>query len=595
MRLLVTIVLILGVLSMWQYRRVRQTGAMVRNVDLVLAQTADLSALEQSYELQTKDFYLTGDSSYQVAALDSFGQLRAAVAALQALTKDDSGAKALADSVANAIAADGGNGISANDGKGISGNGGRGMSGNGGKGISGKGGKEASTAARATGRGGAQMRQGGSVRMSQGTVQVLVQQIIARQRQVHAKLVASNLVRASELQAILWALILAIVVLGIVLFRNLRVRHEAGLRESEERYKMLFEKSPLAKWIYDVETLHFLEVNEAAVKMYGYSEREFRDLTLADIRPPEDVAALMADISNVRRDPRTYHSAHWRHMKKSGEVIDVEVTAHSIDLGGRRVRLVAVVDTTERRRQERQLQQLNADLARRAADLSASNAELERFAYIASHDLQEPLRMVTSFLQLLEKRYKGQLDEKADQYIHFAVDGAERMKALIMDLLEYSQVGTGTESFEWVDFYEVMAGVADVFRDGIIAARALLDIGDLPRVWGDKVQLTQLMQNLIGNALKYGNDRPPVIRVSGEERLAYWQFAVADNGIGIDPQFFDRIFIIFQRLHNKSDYSGTGIGLAICKKIVERHGGKIWVESQQMQGSTFYFTIGKPK
>jgi light-regulated signal transduction histidine kinase (bacteriophytochrome) len=225
--------------------------------------------------------------------------------------------------------------------------------------------------------------------------------------------------------------------------------------------------------------------------------------------------------------------------------------------------------------------------------MAASNAELERFAYIASHDLQEPLRMVSSFLQLLQKKYKGQLDEKADQYIHYAVDGAERMKALIMDLLEYSRAGSSKETFGRVETETIVKEVGDIFREKIIAARAQVDISSLPVVWGDKVQLLQLFQNLLSNALKYHADRTPVIRICAREEPGCWLFSVEDNGIGIDPQFSDKIFIIFQRLHNKTDYSGTGIGLAICKKIVERHGGRIWVESSPDQGSTFYFTIGK--
>lgn len=201
--------------------------------------------------------------------------------------------------------------------------------------------------------------------------------------------------------------------------------------------------------------------------------------------------------------------------------------------------------------------------------------------------------MVSSFLQLLQKRYGGQLDAKADQYIHYAVDGAERMKALIMDLLEYSRVGTGKEGFGWIDTSIVLREVGDIFREKIIDARALIEIGEMPRVLGDKVQLTQLFQNLLSNALKYHSDQAPVIRIKAEEEANHWQFSISDNGIGIDPQFFDKIFIIFQRLHNKSDYSGTGIGLAICKKIVERHGGHIWVESAPEKGTTFYFTISK--
>jgi PAS domain S-box-containing protein len=428
---------------------------------------------------------------------------------------------------------------------------------------------------------------------------------------------AINQVRGSELQWTLWALSAAVVVLAVVIFRKIRIElGEARLarESSEERYKMLFYKSPLPKWIYDEETLRFLEVNEAAVRMYGYTEEEFRKLTLADIRPREDLDRLMFHIGEVRGNLRHYQGDQWRHVRKGGEVIDVEVSAHAVDLDGRPARMVTIVDITDRRRYEQQLQQLNGDLQRlnsdlekRAVELSTSNAELERFAYIASHDLQEPLRMVTSFLQLLEKKYSGQLDEKADQYIHYAVDGAERMKGLILDLLEYSRVGTGKAGFDWVDCGKVMAEVGEVFRERVAAAGAHLEIGPLPQVWGDRMQLVQLFQNLVSNALKYAGDDPPVIRIVAEERPACWEFSVADNGIGIDPPFFEKIFIIFQRLHNKNEYSGTGIGLAICKKIVERHGGRIWVESGRGRnggdtgigegsrngGSIFFFTINK--
>jgi signal transduction histidine kinase len=245
----------------------------------------------------------------------------------------------------------------------------------------------------------------------------------------------------------------------------------------------------------------------------------------------------------------------------------------------------------EVRAQTASLQRLNEDLERRAAELAASNSELERFAYIASHDLQEPLRMVSSFLQLLEKRYAGQLDEKADQYIHYAVDGAERMKTLVLDLLEYSRVGSSRENFGPVDTAEVIREVESVFRDNMAVSSARMEVGPLPRVNGHKVQLVQLFQNLVGNALKYHGETAPVIRVHAHPENGLWRFSIQDNGIGIDPRFFEKIFIIFQRLHNKSEYSGTGIGLAICKKIVERHGGRIWVESKPGEGSTFYFTI----
>jgi two-component system CheB/CheR fusion protein len=426
-----------------------------------------------------------------------------------------------------------------------------------------------------------------------------------------------NQIKALELQWVLWILSAAVAILAVITYRKTRSalraeqkareqlhhfnseleeelrQQNANLEASEDKYKTLFYKSPLPKWIYDEETLRFLEVNDTAIRSYGYSREEFLNMTIADIRPPEDVGRLIEDVTEVRGQPGIYRHSRWRHVKKNGDIIDVEITAHAIEYEGRSARMVVVNDITDRNRHEMLLKRLNTDLAKRASELASSNAELERFAYIASHDLQEPLRMVSSFLQLLQKKYKGQLDAKADQYIHYAVDGAERMKALIMDLLEYSRVGTGKESFSNVDTAVVVEEVGEVFREKIIAARAKVDIDPMPVIWGDKFQIMQLFQNLLSNALKYHSERTPEIHIRAKEEPTHWLFAVEDNGIGIDAQFFDKIFIIFQRLHNKNDYSGTGIGLAICKKIVERHGGRIWVESAPQQGSKFFFTISK--
>ena len=226
-------------------------------------------------------------------------------------------------------------------------------------------------------------------------------------------------------------------------------------------------------------------------------------------------------------------------------------------------------------------------------ELAVSNTELEQFAYVASHDLQEPLRMVSSFLNLLEKRMDGQLDDTSRQYIHFAVDGAMRMKKLILALLEYSRVGTNKEDFAPVDLNEVVQYVTNVLDENIKKNTALITFKFLPVITANKTLITHLFLNLVNNALKYHGDKEPEIEVGSTEDKDWYIFYVKDNGIGIDPKFFDKIFIIFQRLHNKNEYSGTGIGLAICKKIVEIHKGKIWVESEAGKGSTFYFSIPK--
>ena len=267
-------------------------------------------------------------------------------------------------------------------------------------------------------------------------------------------------------------------------------------------------------------------------------------------------------------------------------------------------------EVAERKRAEKKLR-------RTVTDLERSNVELQQFAYVASHDLQEPLRMVSSYMQLLERRYKGKLDADADDFIEFAVDGAKRMQALINDLLTFSRVGTRGEPFKMTDCEDVLEQVLANLEVAISESGAVVTHDLLPTVAADASQLTQLFQNLIGNAIKFRGDESPRVHISTtkgtgirdqrseirdreSESTNYelqttnyeaWAFSVADNGIGIDPEFFDRIFVIFQRLHGRDEYSGTGIGLAVCKKIVERHGGRMWVESEPGKGSTFYFTI----
>ncbi|HEV7815868.1 MAG TPA: ATP-binding protein [Janthinobacterium sp.] len=248
--------------------------------------------------------------------------------------------------------------------------------------------------------------------------------------------------------------------------------------------------------------------------------------------------------------------------------------------------------------QNQQLQQeiavrqtAEAVLAQRSQELTRSNAELEQMAYIASHDLQEPLRMVTGYLQLLEQRYGGRLDADAHEFIAYAVDGAKRMQALIYDLLTYSRLGTKAPPLQAVDCSAVMETVLRSLHMASEESGAQIQCGALPIVLGDAAQLSQLFQNLIVNAIKFRGNQPPCIEIRAEREDSYWRFEVQDNGIGIAPEYFERIFVMFQRLHSRSTCPGTGIGLAICKKIVERHGGRIWVEPAPRQGTTFLFTL----
>jgi light-regulated signal transduction histidine kinase (bacteriophytochrome) len=263
--------------------------------------------------------------------------------------------------------------------------------------------------------------------------------------------------------------------------------------------------------------------------------------------------------------------------RKDGAEIPVEIGLNPIETEEGRFVLASVVDISARKRAEEELRR--------------SNAELERFAYVASHDLQEPLRMVGSYVQLLAKRYRGKLGADADDFIGFALDGATRMQQLIEDLLAYSRVSTRGAELVPTDAAAVLARVLGHLQLALRETGARVTHDDLPTVPADAGQLEHVFLNLIGNAIKFRGPRPPEIHLGAERRDGEWLFSVRDNGIGIEAQYFERIFVIFQRLHSREDYPGTGIGLAITKRIVERHGGRIWVESEPGSGSTFSFTV----
>ncbi len=251
-------------------------------------------------------------------------------------------------------------------------------------------------------------------------------------------------------------------------------------------------------------------------------------------------------------------------------------------------------DVTAFKKNEAELIKVNNELKKYTKQLETSNSELEQFAYVASHDLQEPLRMVTSFLGQLERKYKPVLDEKGQSYIHYAVDGATRMRTTILDILEYSRVGNEDDISEDVDLNLTIEDVLGYYRNKIKSKNVKINCANLPTINIPKASIFRVFSNLIGNAIKYAStNRQPEIEISVEDKKSYWEFRVKDNGIGIEKEYFEKIFVIFQRLHGKGEYSGSGVGLSIVKKIVERNAGKIRVESEKYKGSTFFIQLPK--
>ena len=249
---------------------------------------------------------------------------------------------------------------------------------------------------------------------------------------------------------------------------------------------------------------------------------------------------------------------------------------------------------TERKLSESKLKNMNRSLEAHVKELAISNEELEQFAYVASHDLQEPLRMITSFLTQIEKKYEGVLDEKGKKYIFFAVDGAKRMRQIILDLLEFSRVGKSEKKMEEIDLNLIVQEIVLLYRKQIEEKKAIIIFKNLPTIRCYLAPIKQLFQNIIGNSLKYAKSHvSPVINITAKETAHEFKFTIQDNGIGIDKEYFDKIFILFQRLHNKDEYSGTGMGLAITKKIIEKLGGRIWVASEEGVGASFHFIIPK--
>jgi len=371
--------------------------------------------------------------------------------------------------------------------------------------------------------------------------------------------------------------------------RDITVRKtaEKHLARMEGRYRGLLEAAPDAMALVNQGGTIVL-VNAQTEKQFGYRRDELVGQPVRNIIPEGLAEQLIADVLHSAGDASSQHThtaieLDGRH--KDGKQFPTEIMLSSLKSAEGALVTMAIRDITTRKQAE-------ALLLQKVEELNRSNEELGQFAYIASHDLQEPLRMVASYTQLLARRYKGRLDADADEFIAFAVDGANRMQRLIQDLLEYSRVGTQGQQLVETSSEAAFEQATANLRGAIDESHAQVTHDVLPRVLADEGQLTQLFQNLVGNAIKYhGSEAPRVHVSSARDGTAKWLFSVQDNGLGIDSKYFDKIFGMFQRLHKREEFDGTGIGLAICKKIVERHGGRISVESRLGHGSTFRFGL----
>jgi PAS domain S-box-containing protein len=359
---------------------------------------------------------------------------------------------------------------------------------------------------------------------------------------------------------------------------------ERALRDSEERFRQTFQLA--ASGICEVVEGRFVRVNKSLCEILGYAEDELLGKTVKEVSHPDDRNVTDTERARIRNGEIDSARFEKRYVRKDGTVVWCELAIALVRApdGAPQYEIAVFDDITERKQSEDALREAHEELKR-------SNAELEQFAYVASHDLQEPLRMVSSYTQLLMRRYGDRLDGDAREFTSYIVDGATRMKQLIEDLLAYSRVGTKGKEFKPVPVESALRRAIVNLRAAIEESGAAVTYDTLPVVRGDDIQLAQLFQNLIGNALKFRSASVPRIHVSSVEKQNEHEIVVADNGIGIEAQYFERIFMVFQRLHNKGEYPGTGIGLAICKKVVERHGGRIWVESTPGEGSAFHFTL----
>ena len=388
---------------------------------------------------------------------------------------------------------------------------------------------------------------------------------------------------------------------------------EIALRESEQLFRLIFDQSPLGSIIVSLD-YGPLRVNDALSRMLGYSKEELLSMRFPEYTHPDDLDADLEQRKLLISRSIDNFVLEKRYIHKNGEIVWGNLYVSAVkNQKDKLISLLAMVeDITKRKDMEalvnkrtNNLERINKILNVEIGDnekaeiklhnliekLKNSNKELEQFAYVSSHDLREPLRMITSFLQLLQKRYSADLDEDANDFINYAVDGAKRMDMVINDLLEYSRIGSEKREFKYLQSEKILETVLINLKPLIDDTNTIITHDPLPRIYANDQQMNQLFQNLIGNAIKYRSKITPKIHLSADKHDKEYLFSIKDNGIGIDPKHLERIFAMFQRLHTHEEYDGTGIGLAISQKIVQQHSGKIWAKSEPGKGTTFYFTI----
>lgn len=386
-------------------------------------------------------------------------------------------------------------------------------------------------------------------------------------------------------------------IIGVtIISRDITAKKKASLALSDTNDRLNKILMSSQDWIWEVDAYGiYTYCSDQILHHLGYSAEEIIGKSPFDFMRDDEkirVGLLFQDIVANKWD--IVDLENWNIHKDGTEICFLTNGYPVFDNNGSLKGYIGVdKDITLRKRNELELNRINEDLLQKTEALTQLNSELERFAFVASHDLQEPLRTVTSFLHLLEKKFSSQIDYTSKKYIDFAVNGAERMKYLIRDLLEYSSSGKGIEEYTEVDLNQVVSDITQLFEITKGDADISYVIEKLPTVSAKNFKMHQVFQNLIGNAIKYRGAEKLVIKISAIELDQEWQISVKDNGIGIEPQYHEVVFELFNRLHTAADYSGTGIGLAVCKKIIEMHGGKIWVQSNLNQGAEFIFTLPK--